>query len=134
MIIGGNLYTQSHPSYSSKPVTDLVNPGLNLCLYSDIVPIFHGEFDYKIKKNVDLGEKDKQNEDEKSQNLNIQSGSGINSEDLIDFSFNHPKRIKTETVRLPKQKTIKRQSTSSNEAEEPFKKPKLNGQHKFQLI
>jgi len=108
---------------------DLVNPGLNLSLYSNIVPIsnshniLNNQIQQKVEKVPELSSD------------NDQIGAGMSEEDLIEHSFKHPKKIKIETIKLPKdEKKVKRQVQETEESV-PLKKAKFEQKpHKFQFV
>ena len=118
----GKLYEQSFPLYSSTPSRDLINPGLSFNLYSDIVPLNQGRDTHnKVQA--------KGNEILESQTVENQTGSGLSNEQL-QYSFQHPRPIKTETLFIKKSST-KRQNDSPEDKE--FKKSKKM-KHKFQFV
>jgi len=109
----GKLHTQSFPILSSTPGKDLINPGFAYNLYTDIVPLNSGHTtEHKIFA--------KDNEILESQTVENQTGSGL-SKEQIQYSFQHPRPIKTETLILNKTAT-KRQ----HESEQSFEDNKDN--------
>lgn len=114
-----NLLSAS-PFYSSTPAKDLINPGFGIQLYSDIVPLHSAigshQIEQKVQENAIV-------EVEKTEN---QTGSGKSEEELIQFSFQHPKPIKTELLEVHKRG--KRRSDKNGEESKQSKKIKHNFQ------
>ena len=125
----GSFYTKIYnigSRYSSTPCNDFTNPGLNVRLYHDIVPIIPGPAVHEIHKKIS-NEIDEQTRDESNQH-----GSGIDHQRLIEHSFNHPKPIKTERIEvLRDKKTNKRKLDGQGQTPPKTKKAR---QHKFQVI
>lgn len=83
----------------------------------------------RLAKNSKSDQNEKNNDIASANDKDNQSGSGFD-QDVIEHSFEHPQRIKTETVELLKVKpAIKRKSDDSSSARLYKKKPL-----KFQLI
>ena len=109
--LGGHVYTNSYPNYSSSPAFDFVNPGMNINLYTDIVPITNSsrELDYRIEQKVESSYKSKIEETGEERNEKEQSGAGMDPK--VIQSFLHPRAIKTEMVELVKSKKMNKRKS-----------------------
>lgn len=124
------IFSSPFPNYTSEPANDLNSPGVNLRLFSDVVPIsstFQKQQTLKVPIDADTSLKQDNN----------QEGSGLDSK--VEHSFLHPRPVKTELIEVFKQtndkKKDKRQLKQPNEKNEdikPSKKLKLS--HKFQVV
>ena len=126
--IGGRLYSSARPFQTSTPSLDYINPGLNIQLYQEIVPITSGSVIHSIEQkheNVEATPK----EDHK---LHDQTGAGLDNQELIEHSFLHPRPIKTETIQLFKQNKSSKRKETTNLKSVP-KKKKIAA-HKFQFV
>ncbi|MBM3937459.1 MAG: hypothetical protein FJ333_02230 [Sphingomonadales bacterium] len=124
---GGNLHPQAFNVYSSTSHPNLTNPGLNLQLYTDIVPINggHNTTEYKIEQKVNS----LSTTDVAKQDNPVQEGAGMTQEALIEKSFRNP--IKIETITIEKnEKGRKRHHKSERKDNIEPKKSK----HKFQFV
>lgn len=130
--LSGDIFRQSLHNYSSKPSETIINPGLNINLNRDVVPVnplSNLTTIQRLAKNSKSDQNEKNNDIASANDKDNQSGSGFD-QDVIEHSFEHPQRIKTETVELLKVKpAIKRKSDDSSSARLYKKKPL-----KFQLI
>jgi len=126
------VYTNSFPNYSSSPAFDFVNPGMNVSLYSDIVPVTNHQIDsnYQMKQKVDLSPNIKIDEGVEERSDKGQAGSGMDPK--IKNSFLNPRPIKTEMLQLAKNK---RKLTTEDKVSAPQKpKKKLKEENfKFQF-
>ena len=125
--LGVRQFSNFHPFYTSQPAIDLVNPGVNMQLYSDIVPIFVGSQTHKIEQKV------QETQVNDSNGSNLQNGAGMDNEKLIEHSFLHPRPIKTEMIQLLKANPLKRKSDQKSEFI-VTKKIKNEKSHKFSLV
>lgn len=100
---GGQIRSGNFNLYTSTPSIDLVNPGFNLRLYSDIVPLTAGQTQTEyFKEKIE----DKKGNDEKVD----KDGFG-KEEEMIEHSFEHPRPIKTETIEVFQRKSKSRMET-----------------------
>jgi len=118
----GKLYSQHFPIYSSTPNKNLINPGFGFNLYSDIVPLNNGH----VSQNQVHA---KNNEILESQTVENQTGSGLTNEQL-QYSFQHPKPIKIETLHLKKTATKRPKDSAEDNSSKKSKKMR----HKFQFV
>jgi len=116
------IYQKSYPNFSSEPTIDLYSPGLLLKLYSEVVPLANHTPKVSSKLSTD-------NETILSEQ-NEQEGSGM--DEKIKNSFLHPRPIKTETIKLIKNKSGKRKSVGLDNS--TAKVPKVVVKHKFNLV
>jgi len=123
---GNHLYDSGHPFYSNKPSINYINPGLNISLYNDIVPILSGFERHATQPKLEKS--DGPNNETKDMMDNNQTGAG-EEDDLIKRSFEHPRPIKTEMITVTN-KALKRHL---NEPSKTIKKAK-QVVHKFQLV
>ena len=112
--LGVRQFSNFHPFYTSQPAIDLVNPGVNMQLYSDIVPIFVGSQTHKIEQTV------------QETQVNVSNGSNL-------LNGLHPRPIKTEMIELLKAKPLKRKSDQKSEFI-VTNKIKNEKSHKFSLV
>jgi len=117
---GLHVFESSYPYYTSKPSTDLLNPGMNIRLYQDVVPILNG-----FEKSRSIPKIESKEESDVVEN---QTGNGI-EDDLIKKSFQHPQKIKTETIEVGS----KSQKRKIEDLSKNVKKQKAI-KHKFQLV
>jgi len=117
---GLHVFDSSYPYYTSKPSTDLLNPGMNIRLYQDVVPILSG-----FEKSRSIPKIESKEESDVVEN---QTGNGI-EDDLIKKSFQHPQKIKTETIEVGS----KSQKRKIEDLSKNVKKQKAI-KHKFQLV
>jgi len=127
------IYNSPIPTLSSNPATDYINPGINLKLYTEIVPITSKYSNTTKKAEDDLKVM------EESSNLQTrdseQSGTGVLNEKLIQHSFQHPRLIKTEVVTFgDKNVSLKRPTTSKSAEQPPSKTKKKSVSHRFQFF
>lgn len=130
LALGGRFYSNAHCTYSSAPKDDFVNPGINLKLYADVVPINsgHNSLDYLIEQKIEKATHSTEaikNNDE----IDNQKGAGTSVNHDLEQSFMHPRPIKTELVLLEK-KSRKRKKEQDQQSE--TKPTKVN--HKFQFV
>jgi len=124
--LGTHIFSNSSNIYSSTPALDFVNPGVNIRLYTDVVPIHAGQLTHNIETKVQKDEESetkseiRRNEDDENQR-----GAGIDKEqNAIDYSFLHPRPIKTEVMQTFQMKqSKKRKSEENTEKNETRKKP-----------
>jgi len=100
---GGKVHSGYFNLYTSTPSKDLINPGFNLQLYSDVVPLSGGQTQTQY-----LQEKT----EAKSSNDEKEDKDGFGKEDeKIIHSFEHPRPIKTETIEVVQRKRAPRAET-----------------------
>jgi len=128
---GGHLHMTPYVTYSSVPAQNQVNPGINVQLYSDIVPLHSGFQNLHHKnENQSLPRTDNSNQDIDIEQTENQTGSGLDP--AIQKSFQNPRPIKTEVLEVfeHKEKTSRKRKKDETKGEPKSKSVK----HKFQLV
>lgn len=120
---GGRILSVPVATYTSTPANCKFNPGFNVRLYSDIVPIKFSSHQNKNRVEYKSNEEEIDLESIETD----QTGDGIDAN--IAKSFQHPWPIKTETLEVfERSKGQKRKNSDVKEA-----KPKKI-KHKFQFV
>jgi len=117
---GLHVFESSYPYYTSKPSTDLLNPGMNIRLYQDVVPILNGFEESRLIPKIEAKKE--------SEVIENQTGSGF-EDDLISKSFQHPQKIKTETIQVGSKSEKRKIDETPNNV-----KKRKDVKHKFQLV
>jgi len=107
---------------SDQPSIDNINPGINVQLFSEIVPVpqVTSSSLNQIKHEISHP-KDTTNE---------QSGGGLNTDNFIKESFQHPRPVDTQVIELFHEAKIKKRKAIESE-DKPKKKTM---KHKFQFV
>lgn len=134
--LGTHIHNSAINVYLSTPEKDFVNPGFNLHLYSDIVPIGSTALPGSSMKRAEKEEKSEDLAKKLEIDNPLQTGAG--KEDLlIEASFEHPRPIKTEIIDAFHKEVVSK--TSSKRKNDTIKqnvtgKKSKSIKHNFQLV
>lgn len=113
-----SVVDQPFPILSNFPAVDNINPGIGqiVDMHHVFVPIV-GEPIHTIKKKIDnendiVGDQSGAGDAKDSHNVTEEFAAKNKMDARIEESFNHPKIIKTESIKLPKLKAEKRKLPS----------------------
>lgn len=107
---------------NDRPSIDFINPGINVQLFSRIVPLPSTRSVNQVKQNIE--------NPSLSSDGSEQSGGGVSTEDVIKHSFQHPRPVKTEILQLFDREATKKRKL--NESDNMPRKQKYK--HKFSLV